>query len=149
MYDPYQVAEARAWGADCILIIMAAVEDGVARELEHAAQHYGMDVVVEVHDEDELERAFNLRSRLIGINNRDLKTFETTLATSQRLGPQIPPDRIGVAESGIFSSLDLDELATAGISTFLVGESLMRHGDVEAATRALITRNEPRLGAAE
>jgi indole-3-glycerol phosphate synthase len=149
MYDAYQVAEARVWGADCILIIMAAVSDDVARDLEQAAQAYGMDVLVEVHDENELERALDLRSRLIGINNRDLKTFETTLATSQQLGPQIPRDRIAVAESGIFSPRDLDALAAAGIHTFLVGESLMRQRDVEAATRALLSSNQRRLGAAE
>jgi indole-3-glycerol phosphate synthase len=148
MYDIYQVAEARAWGADCILIIMAAIDDRMAEELEAAAQTFGMDVLLEVHDENELERALRMRSRLIGINNRDLKTFETTLAVSKRLAPRIPGGHVAVGESGIFSPADLDDLATVGISTFLVGESLMRERDVEAATRALI-RKERRLGAAE
>src|SRR3954447_11591653 len=141
MYDPYQVAEARAWGADSILIIMAAVDDRLAQDLEAAAQTFGMDVLLEVHDEHELERALRRRSRLIGVNNRNLKTFETTLATSQRLAPRIPADRIAVGESGIFSSTDLAYLAKVGISTFLVGESLMREHDVEAATRTLIGGN--------
>jgi indole-3-glycerol phosphate synthase len=152
MYDVYQVAEARVWGADCILIIMAAIDDARAKDLEEAAQAFGMDALLEVHDERELERALKRRSRLIGVNNRDLKTFETTLATSQRLAPKIPRDRIAVGESGIFTRADLDELAKCGIATFLVGESLMRKDDVEAATRALIGASEhriDRLGAAE
>jgi indole-3-glycerol phosphate synthase len=147
-YDVYQVAEARAWEADCILIIMAAVDDRTAQDLEEAAQAFAMDVLLEVHDEQELERALRLRSRLIGINNRNLKTFETTLATSRRLAPRVPPDRIIVGESGIFLPADLADLAIVGISTFLVGESLMRERDVEAATRALL-RKERHVGAAE
>jgi indole-3-glycerol phosphate synthase len=149
MYDVYQVVEARAWGADCILVIMAVVDDHIAADLEDAAATFSMDVLLEVHDEHELERALRRRSRLIGVNNRNLKTFETSLATCHRLARWIPADRIAVGESGIFSPADLDYLAEAGIRTFLIGESLMRERDVEAATHALIGRGPRRLGAAE
>jgi indole-3-glycerol phosphate synthase len=149
MYEIYQVAEARALGADCILIIMAAVEDRIAQTLEETAFGYGMDVLLEVHDERELERALRLKSRLIGINNRDLKTFETTLATSRRLAPKVQSGRVIVAESGLAIPGDLDYLAEVGVETFLIGESLMRENNVEAATRALLRRNKRRLGAAE
>ncbi|HEX5212223.1 MAG TPA: indole-3-glycerol phosphate synthase TrpC [Pseudolabrys sp.] len=148
IYEPYQVVESRALGADCILIIMAAVDDAAAKAIENAASANGMDVLIEVHQEDELERALRLKSRLIGINNRDLHSFKTSLAVSERLAPKIPRDRVIVAESGLNTPADLARLAAIGISTFLVGESLMRQTDVAAATRALLAR-VPRNAAAE
>ncbi len=140
MFEPYQVIEARAGGADCILIIMAAVDDGCAEELEAAAVAQGIDTLVEVHDDKELERALLLKSQLIGINNRDLKTFHTTHATCERLARLVPKGRLVVGESGIFTPDDLARLARSGISAFLVGESLMRQSVVAAATRTLLAR---------
>jgi len=140
IYEPYQVVESRALGADCVLIIMAAVDDTAAKAIEDAALSLGMDVLIEVHQEDELTRALRLRSRLIGINNRDLRTFKTALEVSERLAPRIPKDRIVVAESGLNTPADLARLNRIGISTFLIGESLMRQADVTAATRALLAR---------
>jgi indole-3-glycerol phosphate synthase len=139
MIDPYQVPEARALGADCILIILAAVDDRTARSLAAAARDLGMDVLAEAHDEAELDRALALDTKLIGINNRDLRSFATTLATTETLAPRVPSDRIVIAESGIFTHADLERLAGSGVHAFLVGESLMRQADVAAATRALLT----------
>ena len=138
MLDPYQVVEARAWGADCILVILAQVDDAMARTLISAAKDWGMNALIEVHDDAELDRALTLDSRLIGINNRNLKTFEVTLETTERLAPRIPKDKIIVGESGITTHADLSRLSKAGVHTYLVGESLMRQPDVTVATRTLL-----------
>ncbi|PWR03023.1 indole-3-glycerol phosphate synthase TrpC [Meridianimarinicoccus roseus] len=143
LYDPWQVAEARALGADCILIIMASVSDAQAAELETTAIDWGMDVLIEVHDAAELDRALALRSQLIGINNRDLRSFETSLGVTRQLAPRVPAGRMVVSESGLHTRADLADMAAHGVRTFLIGESLMRQHDVEAATRALLA--EPAL----
>jgi indole-3-glycerol phosphate synthase len=142
LYDPYQVVQARAWGADCILIILASVSDAQAAELEAAATEWGMDALLEVHDGAELDRALALRSPLIGINNRNLKTFDLTLDTTRELAPRVPAGRQVVCESGLFTPTDLLAMEGVGARRFLVGESLMRQPDVAAATRALLSRPE-------
>jgi indole-3-glycerol phosphate synthase len=139
LFDPYQVFEARAWGADCILIILASLDDATAKALCEVARTLGMDVLAEVHDEAELSRALRLETKLIGINNRDLRSFEVDLAVTERLARDIPGDRIIIAESGILGHDDIARLRQAGVMTFLVGESLMRQADVAAATQQLLT----------
>ncbi len=138
MLDPYQVVEARAWGADCILVILAQVDDATATALIAAAKDWGMDALIEVHDDAELVRALKLDSMLVGINNRNLKTFDVALETTERLAPRIPKDKIIVGESGIFTPADIARLQKVGVGTFLVGESLMRQHDVTAATKTLL-----------
>ncbi len=138
MIDPYQVIEARAWGADCILLIMACLSDAQAAELKHAADEAHLDVLVEVHDHEEMDRAIQLGTNLIGVNNRNLKTFVTDLAATHELAPLAPSGTLLVSESGINSHADLVSLAAGGASAFLVGESLMRQADIAAATRALL-----------
>ncbi len=148
LYDTYQVAEARALGADCILIILAGVSDTQAAELEDAALHWGMDALVEVHDGPEIDRALRLKSRLLGINNRNLKTFEVHLETTEELAPLVPANRLLVAESGLTTPANLARLARVGARSFLIGESLMRQADVTAATRAILANPLPLAGAA-
>ena len=140
LYDPYQVVESRGLHADCILLIMASLSDSQAAELEDCAMDWGMDVLIEVHDQAELDRAARLKSPLIGINNRNLHTFEVTLDTTRNLARRVPEDRLIVAESGLYTPDDLADLARFGARCFLIGESLMRQKDVESATRAILAR---------
>lgn len=138
MIDPYQVVEARGLGADCILLIVASLTDAELQNMEDIALGYGMDVLIETHDEAEMERALKLKSRLIGVNNRNLKTMKTDLATTERLAAMVPADRILVAESGINSPVDIKRMADVGAKAFLVGEALMRRQDLEVATRVML-----------
>lgn len=143
MLDPYQIIEARSLGADCVLLIMAALDDDRAAELETVARHHGMDVLIEVHNEEELIRALKLKSPLIGVNNRDLKTLKTDISTTKKLAGKVPDDRILVCESGLNNREDLAEMAQAGARCFLIGEALMRQSDVEQAVRAILSDPVP------
>ncbi|CAA6603253.1 Indole-3-glycerol phosphate synthase [Rhodospirillaceae bacterium LM-1] len=141
MVDPWQILESRALGADCILIILASMDDALARDMEALAHDLGMDALIETHDDEEFDRALtHLKSPLIGVNNRNLKTLKVDIATSERLMPRLPSDRIGIAESGLKNKADLARMAAVGARCFLIGESLMRQADVEAATRALLAK---------
>ncbi len=140
MLTPYQIAESRALGADCILIIMAALDDVLAAELTDAARHWGMDALIEVHDRAELDRALKLDAVLLGVNNRNLKTLAIDLATTEELSRHVPSDRLLVAESGLYSPDDMARMAAVGARAYLIGESLMRQDDVTAATRAILAK---------
>ena len=140
MIDPYQIVEARALGADCVLLIMACLDDALAAELARLAHEWGMDVLVEVHDAPELDRALQIDSDLVGVNNRNLKTLAVDLATTEQLAPRVPKDRVLVAESGLATPADLARMARVGASAFLIGESFMRKPDVEAAVREILAR---------
>ena len=148
MLDPYQIVEARALGADCVLLIMAALEDGEARDLEAAAVELDMDVLIEVHNAPELDRALALRGNLIGINNRDLTTLDVDLGTTETLAPRVPDGHMVVSESGLYGRDDLARMGRVGVRCFLIGESLMRQADVAAATRALLAHDGPRAAEA-
>ena len=145
MLDPYQILESRALGADCILLILAALSDPQAAELEDAALALEMDVLIEVHGGEELDRALRLKSPLVGINNRNLKTLAVDLATCERLAPRVPADRLVVAESGLHTAGDLARMQKVGAKAFLIGESLMRQADVTAATKALLEAPDGQL----
>jgi indole-3-glycerol phosphate synthase len=142
MIDPYQITESRVLGADCILLIMAALDDKLARDLEDCALNLGMEVLVEVHNQGELERALNLKTDLIGVNNRNLKTMTTDLVTTEDLAPLVPKDKLLISESGLNTVNDLTRMENAGARCFLIGESLMRQKDLETATRSILSKSK-------